>query len=105
MCPPERAGLRASTIHDRVPVHFPEWVTGRTRAMHTRKYENAARTCGVMFANSAFTADDTAAPLGCPRASIVVAPPGIGAECEADGEVADFGVPSLLTVATLEPRK
>ena len=74
-------------------VHFPEWVTGRTRAMHTRKYENAARTCGVMFANSAFTADDTAATLGFPRERIVVAHPGIGAEYAADGEAADLGVP------------
>src|SRR6185503_16211530 len=92
-------------IHDLVPVHFPEWVTGRTRAMHGRKYLNAARTCHVMFANSAFTADDTAATLGFPRERIVVAHPGIGAEFTADGEAADLGGPYLLTVATLEPRK
>ena len=73
--------------------------------MHTRKYENAARTCGVMFANSAFTADDTAQTLAFPRDRIVVAHPGIGAEYGTDGEAADFGVPYLLTVATLEPRK
>ena len=82
-----------------------EWVTGRTRSMHGRKYANAARTCDVMFANSAFTADDTAATLGFPRERIVVAHPGIGAEYSADGEAADLGAPYLLTVATLEPRK
>ena len=38
MYPPQRAGLRATTIHDLVPLHFPEWVTGRTRSMHGRKY-------------------------------------------------------------------
>ena len=27
MYPPQRAGLRATTIHDLVPLHFPEWVT------------------------------------------------------------------------------
>ncbi len=48
--------------------------------MHGRKYANAARTCDVIFANSAFTADDTAATLGFPRERIVVAHPGIGAE-------------------------
>ena len=85
MYPPQRAGLRATTIHDLVPLHFPEWVTGRTRAMHGRKYANAARTCGVIFANSAFTADDTAATLGYPREQIVVAHPGIGAEFTPDG--------------------
>ncbi len=105
MYPPQRAGVRATTIHDLVPLHFPEWVTGRTRSMHGRKYANAARSCDVMFANSAFTADDTAATLGFPRERIVVAHPGIGAEFTAEGEAADLGRPYLLTVATLEPRK
>ena len=62
MYPPQRAGLRATTIHDLVPLHFPQWVTGRTRLMHGRKYRNAARTCDVMFANSAFTADGSLRP-------------------------------------------
>jgi glycosyltransferase involved in cell wall biosynthesis len=105
MYPPQRAGLRATTIHDLVPLHFPQWVTGRTRSMHGHKYANAARTCDVMFANSAFTADDTAATLGFPRERIVVAHPGIGAEYTVEGEAADLGRPYLLTVATLEPRK
>jgi glycosyltransferase involved in cell wall biosynthesis len=105
MYPPQRHGLRATTIHDLVPLHFPEWVTGRTQAMHSRKYANAARTCGVIFANSAFTADDTAATLGFPREQIVVAHPGIGAEFTADGPLARREKPYLLTVATLEPRK
>ena len=105
MYPPQRAGLRATTIHDLVPLHFPEWVTGRTRAMHTRKYRNAAETCGVIFANSAFTADDAAETLGFPRERIVVAHPGIGAEYTTDGPDAGRDRPYLLTVATLEPRK
>jgi alpha-1,3-rhamnosyl/mannosyltransferase len=105
MYPPQRAGLRATTIHDLVPLHFPQWVTGRTRAMHGRKYANAARTCGVMFANSAFTADDVTATLGFPRERIVVAHPGIGAEYGPEGDAARLDAPYLLTVATLEPRK
>ena len=105
MYPPQRAGLRATTIHDLVPLHSPEWVTGRTHAMHTHKYENAAATCGVIFANSAFTADDTAATLGFPREKIVVAHPGIGAEYTTEGPDAGRERPYLLTVATLEPRK
>jgi glycosyltransferase involved in cell wall biosynthesis len=105
MYPPQAAGLRATTIHDLVPLHFPEWVTGRTRSMHVHKYRNAARTCGVIFANSAFTADDTAATLGYPREQLVVAHPGIGAEFHPDGPVAERHAPYLLTVATLEPRK
>lgn len=105
MFPPQRGGVRATTIHDLVPLHHPEWTTGRTRAMHGRKYRNAARTCDVIFANSAFTADDVAGTLGFPRERIVVAHPGIGDAFGADGPAADLGAPYVLTVATLEPRK
>jgi glycosyltransferase involved in cell wall biosynthesis len=105
MYPPQRAGLRATTIHDLVPLRFPEWVTPRTRSMHARKYAHAAKTCDLMFANSAFTADDVAETLGFPRERVVVAHPGIGEAFSASGETADIGRPYLLTVATLEPRK
>jgi alpha-1,3-rhamnosyl/mannosyltransferase len=105
MYPPQSAGVRATTIHDVVPVHHPEWTTKRTQAMHGRKYRNAARTCDVVFANSAFTADDFARTCGFPRERVRVAHPGIGADYTADGEAADLGVPYVLTVATLEPRK
>jgi glycosyltransferase involved in cell wall biosynthesis len=105
MHPPQKRGVRATTIHDLVPLHHPEWVTGRTRAMHGRKYRNAALTCDVIFANSDFTAADVAATLDFPRDRIFVAHPGIGAEFTADGPAADLGAPYLLTVATLEPRK
>ena len=105
MYPPQRAGLRATTIHDLVPLHFPDWVTGRTRAMHTRKYAHAAATCDVIFANSAYTAADVTATLGFPRERIVVAHPGLGDGFSPAGEAADRSAPYLLTVATLEPRK
>ena len=105
MYPPQRAGVRATTIHDLVPLHFPDWVTARTRSMHAHKYANAARTCDVIFANSGFTADDVTATLGFPRDRIVVAHPGIGNMFRTDGEPEELGRPYLLTVATLEPRK
>jgi glycosyltransferase involved in cell wall biosynthesis len=105
MYPPQRGGLRATTIHDLVPLHFPQWVTGRTRSMHAHKYANAARTCDVIFANSAFTAGDVAATLGFPPDRIVVAHPGIGEGFVPEGDRAELGTPYLLTVATLEPRK
>ena len=73
--------------------------------MHVRKYGHAAKTCDLMFANSAFTADDVAETLGFPRDRVIVAHPGIGEAFEIDGEAADLGRPYLLTVATLEPRK
>jgi glycosyltransferase involved in cell wall biosynthesis len=105
MYPPQAHGVRATTIHDLVPLHHPEWTTKRTESMHVRKYRNAARTCDVVFANSTFTADDFASTLGFPRERVLVANPGIGAEFTAEGERAEIGSPYLLTVATLEPRK
>jgi glycosyltransferase involved in cell wall biosynthesis len=105
MYPPQKRGLRVTTIHDLVPLHHPEWVTGRTRSMHGRKYRNAALTCDLMFANSAFTADDVAATLEFPRERVLVAHPGVAPTFSAEGEAADLGAPYLLTVATLEPRK
>jgi glycosyltransferase involved in cell wall biosynthesis len=105
MYPPQKRGLRATTIHDLVPLHHPEWVTGRTRSMHNRKYRNAALTCDLMIANSAYTADDVAVTLEFPRERVVVAHPGVAGDFSADGEAADLGAPYLLTVATLEPRK
>ena len=98
--------MRATTIHDLVPLHHPQWTTRRTQAMHGRKYRNAARTCDVVFANSAFTADDFAADARASRASACWShTPAIGAEFTADGEAAELGAPYVLTVATLEPRK
>ena len=105
MYPSQRHGVRGTTIHDLVPMHHPEWTTKRTQAMHGRKYRNAASTCDVVFANSAFTADDFASTMSFPRERVLVASPGIAAEYKADGPVAELGGEYLLTVATLEPRK
>jgi glycosyltransferase involved in cell wall biosynthesis len=105
MYPPQMRGVRATTIHDVVPLHHPQWTTKRTRSMHGRKYRNAARTCDVVFANSAFTAADFARTLDFPLERVLVAHPGIGADFSADGPAAELGGPYILTVATLEPRK
>jgi glycosyltransferase involved in cell wall biosynthesis len=105
MYPPQRAGVRATTIHDLVPLHHPEWTTRRTQAMHGRKYENAAATCDVVFVNSAFTGRDVVATLGVPEERIRVAHPAPKDVYEPEGPAADLGAPYVLTVATLEPRK
>jgi alpha-1,3-rhamnosyl/mannosyltransferase len=105
MYPPQRAGVRATTIHDLVPLHHPEWTTARTRAMHARKYRNAAATCDVVYVNSAFTGRDVAVTLGVPAERIRVAYPAPKAVFRPDGPAADLGSPYALTVATLEPRK
>jgi glycosyltransferase involved in cell wall biosynthesis len=105
MYPPQRAGVRATTIHDLVPLHHPEWTTGRTRAMHGRKYRNAAATCDVIFVNSEHTGRDVTTTLGVPAERVRVARPAPKDVYRADGPAADLGAPYVLTVATLEPRK
>jgi glycosyltransferase involved in cell wall biosynthesis len=105
MYPAQRAGLRTTTIHDLIPLHHPDWVDPRTRALHVPKYENAAATCDLMFANSEFTADDVERTLGFPRERVVVAYPGIHPWFRPDGPKAELGAPYVFTAATLEPRK
>jgi glycosyltransferase involved in cell wall biosynthesis len=105
MYPPQRAGVRATTIHDLVPLHHPEWTTARTRSMHGRKYANAAATCDVIFCNSAYTGRDVTTALGVPADRIRVAYPAPKDVYRPDGAATDLGAPYVLTVATLEPRK
>jgi glycosyltransferase involved in cell wall biosynthesis len=105
MYPPQRDGIRATMIHDLVPLHHPEWCTPRTVSMHTRKLENAARTCDVVFVNSAHTGLDVERTLAIPAERIRVAHPGVRPVFRPDGDRADLGAPYVLTVATLEPRK
>ena len=105
MYPPQRGGLRATTVHDLVPLRFPEWVARRTLAMHAAKYRNAARTCDLVFANSRATAEDVAVLLRVPRERIHVAYPGIDPLFRPEGPRADLGGPYVLSVSTLEPRK
>jgi glycosyltransferase involved in cell wall biosynthesis len=105
MYPPQRGGVRATTIYDLIPLHFPEWVAPLTRRMHARKYENAARTCDVIFAISSYTADDVSATLRISRERVRVAYPGIDDRFRPEGERRDLGAPYVLGVSTVEPRK
>ncbi len=105
MYPPQRGGLRATTIHDLVPLRFPDWVERGTLRMHGPKYAHAARTCDRVFVNSRFTAGEVVELLGVPEERIVVAYPGIDPRFRPDGERADLSGPYVLAVSTLEPRK
>ena len=105
MHPPQAGGARTTTIHDLVPLHFPEWTQRQTRTLHRSKYRNAAETCDVIFANSAFTARDVVDTLGVPEERLRVAHPGVDERFGPDGPRFDIGRPYILTVATLEPRK
>ena len=105
MYPPQRAGVRATTIHDLVPLRHPEWVTPRTSAMHSRKYRNTAETCDLVFVNSAYTGRDVSEALGVSSDRIHVGHPAPKEAFRVAGDAADLGAPYVLTVATLEPRK
>jgi alpha-1,3-rhamnosyl/mannosyltransferase len=105
MYPPQRDGLRATTVHDLVPLRFREWVQPQTLRMHGSKYENAARTCDRVFVNSRFTGNDVVELLGVPEERVAVAYPGIDPRFRPEGEAADLGAPYVLGVSTLEPRK
>lgn len=105
MYPTQRSGVRATTIHDLVPIHFPEWVHPRTHRMHGRKYRHAARSADVVVVNSTFTAADVEETLGVPRERIAVAPPAIDTRFDPAGPSLELGGPYVLTVSTLEARK
>jgi glycosyltransferase involved in cell wall biosynthesis len=105
MYPPQRAGLRVTTIHDLVPLRHPEWVHPQTYRMHSRKYAHAAKTCDLIVVNSEFTASEVVELLGFPRERVCVAYPALGPSFRPDGPKRDLGASYVLTVATLERRK
>jgi glycosyltransferase involved in cell wall biosynthesis len=105
MYPPQRGGLRATTVHDLVPLRFPDLVERETLRMHGPKYEHAAATCDVIFVNSRFTGGEVVELLDVPEQRVRVAYPGIDPVFRPEGEAADLGAPYVLSVATLEPRK
>lgn len=105
MYPPQAGGVRATTVHDLVPIRFPEWATPKTRKMHAAKYADTARTCDVVFVNSEYTGRDVVERLGMAPERVTVAYPGIKDAFRPEGERAGLGRPYVLTVATLEPRK
>ena len=105
MYPAQRGGVRATVFHDLVPFHHPEWCTPRTISMHTSKARNAAASCDVVFANSAFTAADITETLGIEPERIVHAPPGLEPGLAPEGWAAHLDGPAILGLGTIEPRK
>src|SRR5712691_11599381 len=85
MYPPQRAGLRATTIHDLVPLRFPAWTHRRTVRMHGAKYRHAARTAHVVLCNSQFTTHEVQQLLGVEPERTRVAYPAPADVFRADG--------------------
>jgi glycosyltransferase involved in cell wall biosynthesis len=106
MFPPQRAGVRATTVHDLIPLRFPEWAEPRTRRMHVPKYRHAAHSCDLVFVNSAFTGNEVQTRLGVDPDRICLAYPGIDPRFSPSGSRADLGSRYyILFVGTHEPRK
>jgi glycosyltransferase involved in cell wall biosynthesis len=103
MYPPQRGGLRTTTIYDLVPLRFPEWIHPRTRAINLRKYRHAVKTCDLIAAISGYTADDVAERLRFPRERIVVAYPGVDERFRPEGPSGDGDY--ILMLAPDDPRK
>ena len=102
--PPQRAGVRATMIHDLGPLHFPQHLHRRTVRMHTANAQ-AAKRCDVVFTNSEYTANDITATLGIPRERLRVAYPGVDETFRPDGERHERGRPYAFTTATDDWRK
>jgi glycosyltransferase involved in cell wall biosynthesis len=103
--PPQAAGLRTTTIHDVIPLRFPEWVHERTVRLHGAKYREAARSCDLVFVNSAFTAREVEDVLGVPAGRIRVAHPGVDPVFTREGRRVERGHPYVLALDPGEPRK
>src|SRR6266508_5626941 len=105
MYPPQRGGVRATTIHDLVPLHYREWTQGRTVHMHGAKDRHAAQHAHLLVCISDYTARDVHERLGVEPVRTPVVYPAPARHYGAEGERTDLGRPYVLTVATLEPRK
>jgi len=82
--PPQQGGVRATIVHDLIPIRFPELVDPRTRRLHGAKYA-AVPACDVVFVNSAFTGREVEELLGVPRERIAVVHPGVDPVFRPDG--------------------
>ena len=102
MRPPQRAGIRATMIHDLGPLHFPERLHSRTVRMHTTNAREA-RNCDVVFVNSQFTASDVVKRLGIQSDRVRVAYPGVAPIFTPDGP--GFDAPFIFSTATADWRK
>jgi glycosyltransferase involved in cell wall biosynthesis len=96
---PQRDGVRALTVYDLAPLHFPEWSHRRTRRLHGRSYREAKRA-DVVFAISEFTARDVRERLGIDAR---VAYPGVDDRFTPEGEREPGEY--ALAIGTREPRK
>ena len=101
MFPPQRGGVRSTMVHDLIPLRFPDWVHPTTLGLHSRKYENAARTCDVIFVNSEFTKREVVELLGVADDRVRVAYPGVDPIFRPNGDAGGY----ILAIGSSEPRK
>ena len=92
MFPRQRAGLRATTVHDLVPLRFPGWTHRRTRAdARARSTATRRARAGSIVCNSRFTAGEVVELLGVPEERTRVAYPAAEDVFSPDGDAAGAG--------------
>jgi glycosyltransferase involved in cell wall biosynthesis len=96
--------VRATIVHDLIPIRFPELVDPRTRRLHGAKYA-AVPGCDVVFVNSAFTGREVEELLGVPRERIRVVHPGVDPVFAPATPGSDPGVARYVLALGGDPRK
>lgn len=103
-----------ATLHDALPIKYPEWCSPRLRRLKNWMQIKAARKADHVIALSHFAIDELVACFGVDEQRISVVPCGVGAEwltpCDPDQVAATLAQHGLqpgyfLTVGTLQPRK
>ena len=69
MYPSQRHGVRATTVHDLVPLRFPEWVEPATAPHARAEVREYRRAPATRVRNSRFTADEVVELLGVPTSA------------------------------------
>lgn len=103
-----------ATVHDAIPLRFPQWVPGRLRPLRNWLLKRTIATADRFIAVSHFAVQELVADFGLPEDRVSVVPNGIDdawlTEPPADAAQrrAACGIPALpywLTIGTFQPRK
>ena len=103
-----------ATLHDALPIKYPEWCNPRLRSLKNWMQIKAARKADHVIALSHFAIEELVTCFGVDEQHVSVVPNGVSADwltpCDADAVAATLAEYHLqpgyfLTVGTLQPRK
>lgn len=102
--PPARRAARVVTVHDLTPVHHPELCAPRSLA-YPRLVQRAVDRGAFVHTPSEFVAGEVVDAFGVPAERVRVVPHGITEPTPATTPASHSGVPYVLALGTVEPRK